>query len=495
MDKKRSILSIFFGIVIVVVLYHFYTTFSLDDNYSFESSVYDIEDGMIMNISPYTDVSLFLSYFDFDHCTVSVRDMDHHSITEGYVYNGSVTVVESQNQIVATYTNVIMGDVDGDGEILDHDYSEFGRYLVSKEEIPSYLMKSMDIDFDGSIHLNDLMLLRKTIDDGYLGLDLNRDNVVLQSNEKIRVVGDVTPSYGLNTNLKWSSNDENVVSVDDSGVFVGKNEGEAVVLVQTMDGSISKSVNVQVDNTIQLERYSGNVYQNGDALSVYIKAVDYDGISCSSSDSSRISCEVRGKYLYISATGSGSAVITVTSPLYGSRTFDATSVATNISLAFTDYSCLPKYSGGALIISTFNVGELSFDISDNEIISDAYVQGRNFVFKSGGKTGRGTVTINGTNTNRGKVFTMDVYQLLFPDIGQAGSVGEEVLVNMIAENMENLSCSSKNEAIATCRIEDNKLYVKFLATGSTYIDVKNTITFNGSVYNCGEAELIVVGVS
>lgn len=57
----------------------------------------------------------------------------------------------------------------------------------------------------------------------------------------------VTPSDATAPRLKWSSSNENVLTVDDKGVLTAKKQGSAVVTVSTTDGSnLSSSVNINV---------------------------------------------------------------------------------------------------------------------------------------------------------------------------------------------------------------------------------------------------------
>ena len=494
MSKGKTIIGILFGILFVFVVYNFYTTFSLSDDYSFKSDFYRISDGYIYNVSPYTDVSLYFDYFDLDNCSVVVKDSSGREITDGYVMNGSYTEVVQNHQVVASYVNVIMGDIYEDGVIDDKDFSKFGMYLVDKFSIAKYLEYSLDIDGKDGIHLNDLMLLENTIKNGYQDLSLSIDDVVLQEGEEKRVIADIIPHLGLSFNAKWISNDSSIASVRQSGVIKGIKEGNTSVLVETSDGKIQKSVNVKIDNTIQLSSYSGNVYQEGEDLVVSIKSIDYSGIECVSSNSDAVSCRIDGDKLYLRAGNTGSSVITVSSPNYGSRTFNATSISPYINLQYSDYDCLSvgaRPSTG-IFISSMNAGKLSFDISDTDIIEYAYQEGNRFIFKAGNKTGRGQVVIRGSNSNRTKVFTLDVYRLSFPDIGGVGTVGEEIVGNMIALGVGELSCSSADETKATCRIEDGKLYVKALQAGAVTITVSNSLEYNGVKRKCGSAQFLAV---
>ena len=67
----------------------------------------------------------------------------------------------------------------------------------------------------------------------------------------------VTPSDATAPRLKWSSSNENVLTVDDKGVLTAKKQGSAVVTVSTTDGSnLSATININVSV------FGGTVYFN-----------------------------------------------------------------------------------------------------------------------------------------------------------------------------------------------------------------------------------------
>ena len=147
------------------------------------------------------------------------------------------------------------------------------------------------------------MLLDKAITNGYESMTISKDEVIIKEGEKERVVANISPSYGLDKNVNWTSQNNNIATVSSSGIITGIKEGETIIEAKTKDGTITETVKVTVDNTIKLEYYSGNVYQESDGLVVGIKSVDYNGITCTSSNESTITCEIKNKNLYLHANG------------------------------------------------------------------------------------------------------------------------------------------------------------------------------------------------
>lgn len=492
MKKKRVIINIIVGIIFLVVVFTFYTTFSLGEEYHFESPVYSIEDGYIYGISPNTEVSLFRDYFELENCTLQIVDYDRQEVVSGYVKNGSKTILyNNDHQVLGTYVNVIVGDISQDGKVDQEDLRQIGKILVGHGQIDDDLFRSFDVDGDRQVHLNDLLLLDKALSQGYENLELNLEQVILQSDERIRVIGTIQPNYGLIQNLKWKSLDEDIATVSESGVIVGHQEGNTVIQVQTQDGKFTKEVKVKVDNTIQLASYEGILYVGGKDGEIPIKAIDYEGITCSSSDDKIASCSIEGKNLVLKAKRDGNITITVASPNYGSVSYHLITYSTYINL-FPSYGCSPFNRTGAVIISSFYAGELSFDIRDPEIIKDAYVKGNQFFVVTGNTPGRGEVMVKEANGNQAKTFVLDVYKLSIPAIGGFGKVGEEMVTDIEAEGTGELSCSSENEEIATCRVEGKKLYVQPFQLGEVTITVLNTVEYNGEKNACGTATFLAV---
>jgi len=85
-------------------------------------------------------------------------------------------------------------------------------------------------------------------------------NVNLETEELITIPGVattvktiVTPSEANNKKLKWSSSNTNIVTVDDNGMITGVNTGNAIVYVETTDGTnIKKQINATVNKPKKL---------------------------------------------------------------------------------------------------------------------------------------------------------------------------------------------------------------------------------------------------
>ena len=496
MNKRKTIISLLFGLVFLGIIWTFYTTFSLEDDYQINSDFYEIKDGMIKNVSPYTSVSLFYKYFELDNCSIQVMDLSNRELVDGYVMNGSKTILYDNNhQVLASYINIVQGDFLEDGMINYQDFNEIGYSFVHSEELEDYQIQSMDLDLDGLVRINDLLLLDKSYQLGYESLDIIEDNLIFQSEESKRVIATIKPNYGLNQNLNWTSSNENVVTVDLSGMVTGHNEGEAVIRGTTFDGKVFDEVIVKVDNTIQLSSYEGVGYVNGNDIQVSIKLIDYDGVSCLSSNENVASCQIQDKKLIVKAVGEGSSTITVTSPNYGSATYQFTSYSTYLNV-MPKYLCVTPGNVQLITVGALHTGELSFEIGDKEIIKSASMmmyQDRNMLrIEFGEKQGRTTLKVTESNGNASNIVTVDTYRVTIPQIGSQAVVGEDVSTTIVGDNLGILSCSSEDESKATCSIEENRLIVHPLAVGDVTITVHNVFQYDNYDYNCGKATFLVV---
>lgn len=494
--KIKMIFNVGIGIVFLVIILTFYNTFSLGEEYKFDSMVYDIEDGYIKNISSNTVISLFMKYFDLENCSIEVVDQDNNKIVSGLVMNGSKTILYDNNHsVLSSYVNVIKGDYTNDGIVDNNDFKQIGKCLVDNCSLEEYQMLSLDINGDGEIHINDLTLLDKAVTLGYTNISLDKDSMILQSEEMGRLVAKIEPNYGLNQNVKWTSIDEAIATVDAAGRVTGHQEGETKIQAMTLDGKLVDEATIKVDNTIQLFSYEGIAYIGGNDLSVGIKLIDYEGVTCSTSNEELATCEIKDKMLVMKAKKQGNPIITVISPKYGSTTYRLTTYSVYLNV-MPKYICMTPNNVQYITVSGFHSGKLSFEASDDEMIRDSYMEviyGRNMLkIQTGSKQGRAVLKVKEANGNSTDEVTIDVYRIGTSDIGKAAKVGQEVSTTIVGDNLGTLSCTSADENRATCRIEGNQLYVMPLAKGSVQIDISNQFEYNGQVSNCGKTQFLVV---
>lgn len=501
MKIKKLSFSILFGLIFISVVFSFYNTFSLDDSYQFESGIYTIEGNYILGISSETDVELFYQYFDLDNCSIEVVDEEGNEIKKGYVYNGSKTLLyDHSKNVISRYRNIIYGDITEDGIVDNKDLEKFGYSLIYEMKFNDYQLKAIDINLDGNAKINDLIEIDKLLNQSYKSVTLNYEEYTLLSGEKLRLVGSVSPNKIVNQNLVWNSSDSSVAKVSKAGIVTALKEGEVIITASSMDNKVSAQMKLVVNDNVRLKSNEGVGYVNGEKVRVSIRSIDYKNLSCESADSTIASCAIEGEALVVQPLKYGDTVITVNNGDYGSTTYNIGVRLVNISIAFSTYECFPVNSRVMRFFSSQDAGTLEFSISDEEIVTSAEIRDITegdktksyFIVWSGSKPGRAYVSVKESNIGMQKVFTADVYDLRLPAFGDFFAVGEEKDYNILGGNFQNLECSTSNDLIATCRIEDNKLYIKALQKGESNITVKNKITYNDKVYDCGEVTFLAV---
>ena len=493
----KTCLSIIAGIIILVATLSIYTTFSLNnESYKFESKVYKIENNYIDNISPNTSVELFKKYFDLENCLIEITLNKDKLKETDLLPNGSKTILyDSNNNVVKTYINIIKGDFNSDGLVNETDLTLIGKCLVDNCKLEEHQIKSIDINNDNELHINDLSLLDKALTNGYIDISLNKTELLLHTNEQDRLVAKLTPNYGLEQNVKWVSLSEEIATVDKSGIVTGHNEGETIIQAITKDDKLIKEAKVVVDNTIRLETYEGIAYIGGENLKVKIKLVDYEGVTCQVNNPSLAECSIDGKNLSLKALDTGNTTIEIKSPKYGETTFNLTTYSVYLNV-MPKYFCTTPGNIEFITVSGFYTGELSFTSSNKEIIKDAYMTdiiGRRMLkIEIGSTEGRETLKVKESNGNTTNDVVIDVTRISIPEIGGYAKVGTDSYVTVQGNNIGELSCVVDNEAIATCRTEGNQLIITPLQTGVVNIDVYNKFYYFNEWHECGKTEYIAV---
>lgn len=129
-----------------------------------------------------------------------------------------------------------------------------------------YTLRSLDekvatIDEDGIITLNSYgkAKIQATTEDGGFtdvcefdvyehttGVKLSAESARIKKDDKFSLTAVILPEGKNDGMLRWSSDDEDIASVDEDGVILGKSKGEAVITVTTVDGGYTATCKVQV---------------------------------------------------------------------------------------------------------------------------------------------------------------------------------------------------------------------------------------------------------
>lgn len=79
------------------------------------------------------------------------------------------------------------------------------------------------------------------------GIKLEEENVELKTNETYQFHASVLPNNASNKKIYWSISDSNIGTIDENGLFVAKQEGQATITAKTEDGNYSALCNIKVE--------------------------------------------------------------------------------------------------------------------------------------------------------------------------------------------------------------------------------------------------------
>jgi len=68
----------------------------------------------------------------------------------------------------------------------------------------------------------------------------------IEVGETVQLIANIEPEEATNQDVTWSSNNEEVATVDETGLVIGKSEGEAIITVTTVDGGYTDSATITV---------------------------------------------------------------------------------------------------------------------------------------------------------------------------------------------------------------------------------------------------------
>ena len=137
---------------------------------------------------------------------------------------------------------------------------------------------------------------------------------------------------------------------------------------------------------------------------------------------------------------------------------------------------MPKYVCGQprgvdmITISDINGGEFLIYSEDKEIVSSTsmeYTDNKEMLkINYGSKAGRTNLMVKDGEGNSSTLVIADVTYMSLSSYGVVSRALEEVVVNVIGENLGNITCESSDEGKGTCRVDGNKIIVTI-----RYVDV------------------------
>ncbi len=95
-------------------------------------------------------------------------------------------------------------------------------------------------------HFSEYIIAGRAIDDVVIGVSLNTDDLEIINKQTYQLFATVFPETASNKTIVWSSDNEEVATVDENGLLTAKSLGTALITATTVDGSYSASCKVTV---------------------------------------------------------------------------------------------------------------------------------------------------------------------------------------------------------------------------------------------------------
>ena len=327
----------------------------------------------------------------------------------------------------------------------------------------------------------------------------------------LTLVSTVEPADASNKNVKWSSSNESVATVDANGKVTAKAAGTATITVTTEDGGKTASCVVSVISAIEsvsLDRNSLDMVEGDtEILTATISPSDASNkdMKWSSSDEGVATVDANGK---VTAKAAGTATITVTTEDGGKTatcTVTVSSKVINVSGVTLTPSTTELIIGGTVSIAA----EVSpSDASDKSVTWSSSDESVATVSSTGVVTAKsvGTAVITVTTTDGGKTATCTV--TVNPILVTGVSVSPATLALTEGENQtlsatvspdnatdKSVTWSSSDESVATVDA-DGKVTAKAKGTATITAKANDGSNKSGScTVTVSEMVYHVTGVS
>ncbi len=83
------------------------------------------------------------------------------------IYIQEVTKIQSDNDVIAQYTNIVRGDTNGDGKITSIDYVKIKNHIMdTKHILEDVIKRAADANTDNEISSLDYVRIKNIIMDG-----------------------------------------------------------------------------------------------------------------------------------------------------------------------------------------------------------------------------------------------------------------------------------------------------------------------------------------
>lgn len=124
---------------------------------SISSNVYKFEESNIVGIKPGTKVETFKS--NIIGTGIQVFNQSGTELTTGQIVGTGMTMKSGSE----TYTLIISGDLNGDGQVSATDLSKIKQHLIELRLLEGAYLEAADVDDDENVTITDLSRIRKAM--------------------------------------------------------------------------------------------------------------------------------------------------------------------------------------------------------------------------------------------------------------------------------------------------------------------------------------------
>ena len=216
----------------------------------------DNNKNIISRVASSTKVSEFFQNITLTG-NLKVVDSEGNELSENdIVKTGHILQVVSEPNI--EYVISVIGDVIKTGNPSIQDGKKIAKHIIDKNVLnKDEELLSADFNNDQAIKMNDVMNLIYLINNPAEPVIIDVNGITLNQTEKVMIPGEeyqltatINPSSIPNTNINWTSSNNNVVTVSSEGKITAIDKGEATITATI--GNVSATCQVLVHHNILL---------------------------------------------------------------------------------------------------------------------------------------------------------------------------------------------------------------------------------------------------
>lgn len=191
-----------------------------------------------------TDMPVSEKRFDFPDslkCYYSRRTYDNFSVSIKDIFKSdTITVGEKCDSLFARLEAKYAFFYAKNPPVRDHD--RYSKNIIETLYVPEGSLEAYTKAYGGYDDIGNIIEMKKVSNIALRWISPHQ----MQSNEHTNLLFEVQPSDAFDKRLKWSSDNEEVATVDENGEVYAHKSGTATITVTTYDGSVSNSCEIIV---------------------------------------------------------------------------------------------------------------------------------------------------------------------------------------------------------------------------------------------------------